>query len=109
MLIGLPIAKQLRTSEISNTFTVRHLGVVQPAGMDDSFDVFSLVTPEEKSMSADADITDGYEQAWLAFSDGNWQNAKKLLAPLAGRDSPSAFLLNYIGLHGPQHRQRDTT
>ena len=94
-------AKQFRTSEISNTCTVRHLGVVQPAGMDDSFDVFSLVTPQEKSMSADADITDGYERAWLAFSAGNWQTAKNLLAPLAGRDSPSAFLLNYIGLHGP--------
>ena len=94
-------ANQLRDSEISETCTIRHLGAVPPVGVDDGFDVFSLVTPEDTSMSADADITNVYERAWLAFPAGNWQAAQKLLAPLTGCDSPAAFLLNYIELRGP--------
>ncbi len=93
-------ANQLRNSEVPGTQTVRHLGAVQPAGMDDDFDIFSLVTPEDKSMSAAADVMSGYEQAWQAFSAGDWQAAQNLLAPLTACDSPADFLYNYIELHG---------
>ena len=80
---------------------VRHLGVVQPAGMDDNFDVFSLLTTDEEHRNTELDVVNGYQQAWQEFSVGNWQHAKKLLTPLAGHDPPSSFLLNYLELTGP--------
>ena len=94
-------ANQLRHSEVPETHAIRHLGTVQPAGMDDTFDVFSLVTPEDTRMSGAAEVVGGYEHAWQAFSAGDWQAAQNLLAPLTSCDSPADFLSNYIELHGP--------
>ena len=94
-------ANQLQTAENPPSCSVRHLGVVQPAGMDGNFDVFSLVTTDEEHRTTELDVVNGYQQAWQEFSAGNWQVAKKLLAPLAGHDHPSSFLFNYLELTGP--------
>ena len=95
-------AEQVSNSEIFSGKTVRRLAVLQPAGMDDVIEVFSIVTPQDDRMSGDAEIVHGYRNALDSFTAGDWQGAKEKLDQWVERDSPSKFLAQHIAQFGPQ-------
>ena len=93
-------AEQLAGAEMLSDKPVRQLASLQPAGMEDVIDVFTLVTPEDESMSADPEVIEGYQQALRAFREGAWQEVRQRLQPWVDKDSPSRFLFDHVSQFG---------
>jgi adenylate cyclase len=70
---------------------VRRLVRVRPKGMDTPVTVSELLPAAGAKQLSDEQIA-GYELALEAVIAGRWDDAAKLLQPLASKDSPAAFL-----------------
>lgn len=93
-------AEQLAGAEMFSDKPVRQLATLQPAGMEDVIDVFTLVTPEDESMSAEPEVIEGYQQALGSFKEGAWQEVRQRLQPWVDKDSPSRFLFDHVSQFG---------
>ena len=89
-------AEQLAGAEMFSDKPVRQLATLQPAGMEDVIDVFTLVTPEDESMSAEPEVIEGYQQALGSFRESAQQEVRQRLQPWVDQDSPSRGLFDHV-------------
>jgi len=91
ILMDGPTAEWVRRALPASEGRCRRVGLIRPAGVDQTVDVHELLPPENESTLRDQELKT-FDSAADAFQRGDWDHALDLLGELPPRDRVRDFL-----------------